>query len=76
MTIQVAIKKSENDKKYADTLEELKDSFPRMKLAEDLYQEASVKIRVSRVYREVVLFARASFKYFTEKTWRKSFQHA
>ncbi|KAL8721612.1 MAG: hypothetical protein Q9225_001735 [Loekoesia sp. 1 TL-2023] len=62
-----AINKSENDSKFAGTLEELRNSFPRMKLAEDIYSQDSVKQRVSKVYREVIIFARESFKYFLKK---------
>ena len=43
-----------------------------MMLVEELYPDDSVKIRVSKVYREVVLFGRESFKYFADKTWRES----
>ncbi|KAL9631610.1 MAG: hypothetical protein Q9164_005790 [Protoblastenia rupestris] len=67
-----AVRKSENDTKYADTLQELRNSFPRMKTVEDTYLVVSVKERVHKVYREVVIFARASFKYFLDKSWRKS----
>ena len=45
-----------------------------MKIVEELYPDDSVKIRVSKVYREVVLFARESFKYFADKTWRECFR--
>ena len=71
VTSQIAIKKSENDTKFADTLETLQNSFPRMTLVEELYPEPSVKTRVSKVYREIVLFARVSFEYFANRTWRK-----
>ncbi|KAL9038243.1 MAG: hypothetical protein Q9214_005360, partial [Letrouitia sp. 1 TL-2023] len=63
------INKSENDDKFASTLEQLRKEFPRITLAQDIYPQASVEERVSEVYREVILFARESTKYFLAKSW-------
>ncbi|KAL9614372.1 MAG: hypothetical protein Q9167_001175, partial [Letrouitia subvulpina] len=63
------VNESENDDKFAGTLEELRKEFPRITLAQDIYPQASVEERVSEVYREVILFARESTKYFLAKPW-------
>ncbi|KAL8734979.1 MAG: hypothetical protein Q9181_002988 [Wetmoreana brouardii] len=64
----VAIKKSENDDKFVDTLEEIQNSFPRVKMAELLYSQDSVKDKVLKVYRQVILFSREATEYFIANT--------
>lgn len=45
-------------------MKELQSSFPRIERADRVYSQASVKDRVSQVYRQVILFGREATKYF------------
>ncbi|KAL8919901.1 MAG: hypothetical protein Q9172_004749 [Xanthocarpia lactea] len=56
-----------NDDKFVNTLDELQKSFPRIEMAEELYSQASVREKVSKVYGQVILFAREATKYFDAK---------
>ena len=68
LSFLVAINKSENDEKFSRTLKELKDSFPRINLAEDIYPEVGVKDKVSNVYRQVIIFTREATYYFLARS--------
>ena len=49
----------------------LRDAFPRVALAEDLYSEKSVKERAAKVYDEVMGFAEYSITYLRKGSARK-----
>ena len=62
--IQVALSKAVNDTKFAGTLRDLQNSFPRVNLAEDIYPESTVQTKVTKVYRQVIVFAQRATEYF------------
>ena len=68
----VAINKSENDEKFASTLQELRNSFPRIQLAENIYSDISVKEKVSKVYSQVINFGREATDYFLARSTGRS----
>ncbi|KAL8937857.1 MAG: hypothetical protein Q9211_003473 [Gyalolechia sp. 1 TL-2023] len=53
---------------FVNTLEELQNSFPRVKMAEELYSQARVKERVWKVYHQVILFSKEATEYFLANT--------
>lgn len=69
---QVAVRKSENDDRFTNTMKELRNSFPRIELAATLYSQASVKDRISQVYRQIMLFGREATNYFLAHSFSTS----
>ncbi|KAL2045968.1 hypothetical protein ABVK25_011893 [Lepraria finkii] len=70
----VAVRKSENDDRFVDTLKELQNSFPRITRAEDVYSEASVEMKVSTVYRQIISFGREATNYFLARPLERLFK--
>ena len=66
---KVAIQKDKMDRKFAENLAKLQSWFPRVNLAQHIYPQPSIEVRVSAVYREGILFAREATKYFIGNTW-------
>lgn len=52
-------------------MKELRNSFPRIELAATLYSQASVKDRISQVYRQIMLFGREATNYFLAHSFRR-----
>ncbi|KAL8907851.1 MAG: hypothetical protein Q9207_001175 [Kuettlingeria erythrocarpa] len=71
--LSVAVNKEQQEEMIEDAIGELALNFPRLEILSVIYPSARIRELVAKVYREVILFARASASYYQQSSAEKLF---
>ncbi|KAL9024102.1 MAG: hypothetical protein Q9196_006758, partial [Gyalolechia fulgens] len=66
--LSVAVHKEQQEETIEDAIEELALNFPRLEILSGIYPSARIRELVAKVYKEVILFARASASYYQQSS--------